>query len=104
MKSFKLRSLSLLFALAALPARAEIVVTDVGGTRVRLAAPARRIVSLAPHITELVYAAGAGERVLGNVEYGDFPPAAAKLAKVGGYSRLDPRIQRPDDSKSPSFY
>ncbi len=89
MKTFKLRSLSLLCALAVLPARAEIVVTDVGGTRVRLAAPARRIVSLAPHITELVYAAGAGERMVGNVEYGDFPPAAAKLAKVGGYSRLD---------------
>ncbi|WP_310451969.1 cobalamin-binding protein [Sulfuritalea sp.] len=89
MKRFKLRCLSLLCALAVLPARAEIVVTDVGGTRVRLAAPARRIVSLAPHITELVYAAGAGERMVGNVEYGDFPPAAAKLAKVGGYSRLD---------------
>ncbi|MFH1872950.1 MAG: cobalamin-binding protein [Pseudomonadota bacterium] len=89
MKRFKLRSLFLLCALAVLPARAEIVVTDVGGTRVRLAAPARRIVSLAPHITELVYAAGAGERMVGNVEYGDFPPAAAKLAKVGGYSRLD---------------
>ena len=89
MKRFKLRSLSLLCALVILPARAEIVVTDVGGTRVRLAAPARRIVSLAPHITELVYAAGAGERMVGNVEYGDFPPAAAKLAKVGGYSRLD---------------
>ena len=89
MKSFKLRSLSLLCALAVLPARAEIVVTDVGGTRVRLAAPAKRIVSLAPHITELVYAAGAGERMVGNVEYGDFPPAAARLAKIGGYSRLD---------------
>lgn len=89
MKRFKLRCLFLLCALAVLPARAEIVVTDVGGTRVRLAAPARRIVSLAPHITELVYAAGAGERLVGNVEYGDFPPAAAKLPKVGGYSRLD---------------
>ena len=89
MKPFKLRCLSLLCALACLPAAAEIVVTDVGGTRVRLAAPAKRIVSLAPHITELVFAAGAGERMVGNVEYGDFPPAAAKLAKVGGYSRLD---------------
>ena len=81
--------LSLLCALACLAARAEIVVTDVGGTRVKLAAPARRIVSLAPHITELVYAAGAGDRMVGNVEYGDFPPAAAKLPKVGGYSRFD---------------
>ncbi|MDP2821342.1 MAG: cobalamin-binding protein [Sulfuritalea sp.] len=85
----KLFSLSLLCALACLPARAEIVVTDVGGTRIKLAAPARRIVSLAPHITELLFAAGAGDRVVGNVEYGDYPPAAKALPKVGGYSRLD---------------
>lgn len=85
----KLLCLSLFCALACLPARAEIVVTDVGGATIRLAAPARRIVSLAPHITELLFAAGAGGRVVGNVEYGDFPPAARALPKVGGYSRLD---------------
>jgi iron complex transport system substrate-binding protein len=82
-------SLFLLLALTVLPARAEIVVTDAGGTRIRLAAPAKRIVSLAPHITELLYAAGAGSQVVGNVEYGDYPPAAKAVAKVGGYSRLD---------------
>ena len=81
--------LSLLCALACLPAAAEIVVTDAGGKSIKLAAPARRIVSLAPHITELLYAAGAGERVVGNVEYGDHPAAAKALPKVGGYSRLD---------------
>ena len=43
-------------------ARAEILLKDDRGITVRLAAPAQRIVSLAPHITELVYAAGAGER------------------------------------------
>ena len=85
----KLISLSLLCALAALPARAEIVVTDVSGATIKLAAPAKRIVSLAPHITELLYAAGAGDRVVGNVEYGDYPAAAKALPKVGGYSRLD---------------
>ena len=81
--------LALLLALACLPARAEIVVSDVGGTTIKLAAPAQRIVSLAPHITELLFAAGAGSKVVGNVEYGDYPPAARSLAKVGGYSRLD---------------
>lgn len=80
---------SLLCTLVILPVRAEIVVTDVGGTRIRLAVPAKRIVSLAPHITELLYAAGAGGQVVGNVEYGDYPPAAKAVAKVGGYSRLD---------------
>jgi len=81
--------LSLLLALACLPGRAEVVVTDVGGVRIALAGPARRIVSLSPHITELLFAAGAGSRVVGNVDYGDYPPAAAALPKVGGASRLD---------------
>ena len=85
----KFFGLSLLCALACLPVRAEIVVVDAGGTSIGLAAPARRIVSLAPHITELLFAAGAGDRVVGNVEYGDYPPAAKVLPKVGGYSRLD---------------
>jgi iron complex transport system substrate-binding protein len=76
-------------AMGCLSARAEIVATDVGGVTIRLAAPAKRIVSLAPHITELLFAAGAGERVVGNVDYGDYPPAAKALPKVGGYSRLD---------------
>ncbi len=81
--------LFLLCVFVCLPAAAEIVVTDVGGTRIKLTAPARRIISLAPHITELLFAAGAGDRVVGNVEYGDYPPAASAVPKVGGYSRLD---------------
>lgn len=81
--------LSALCALACLPARGEIVVTDVSGATIKLAAPARRIVSLAPHLTELLFAAGAGNRVVGNVEYGNYPPAAAALPRVGNYDRLD---------------
>lgn len=81
--------LSALCALACLPARGEIVVTDAGGSITRLAVPAKRIVSLAPHITELLFAAGAGNRVVGNVEYGNYPPAAGILPKVGNYDRLD---------------
>jgi iron complex transport system substrate-binding protein len=88
-KPVKRLYLSLLMTLACLPARAEIVMTDVNGATIKLAAPARRIVSLTPHITELLFAAGAGSHVVGNVEYGDYPPAARSLTKVGGYSRLD---------------
>lgn len=69
--------------------QAEIVVTDAGGTVVTLVAPARRIISLAPHITELVYAAGAGDRLVGNVEFGQYPPQAKSIPKVGGYERFD---------------
>lgn len=71
------------------PAQARIELRDAGGASVVLAAPARRIVSLAPHITELLFAAGAGARMVGNVEYGDYPPEARAIRKVGAYARLD---------------
>jgi len=51
-----------------------------------------RIVSLAPHATELLFAAGAGDRVVGVVEYSDFPAAASVLPRVG--SGLRPDIER----------
>jgi len=69
--------------------RAEIVVRDDTGQEVRLAAPARRIISLAPHVTETLFAAGAGERVVGVVEHSDYPAAAQKIPRIGGYTRLD---------------
>jgi iron complex transport system substrate-binding protein len=75
--------------LGACAAHAEIVVTDDLGERVALAAPARRIVSLAPHVTELLFAAGAGPKVVGAVEYSDYPPEARAIRRVGGYERLD---------------
>ena len=83
--------LPLLLALfATMPtARAEIVVHDDTGRLVRLAAPARRIVSLAPSITENLYAAGAGRYLVGAVDFSDYPEAAKKLPRVGDSSRLD---------------
>ena len=48
-----------------------------------------RIITLAPHLTELVYAAGAGDRLVGVVEYSDFPPQAENLPRVGDSFRLD---------------
>ena len=66
-----------------------IVVKDDAGNTLTLAAPARRIVSLAPHITETLYAAGAGGLIVGAVEYSDYPAAAKALLRVGGYSRFD---------------
>nr|WP_228273587.1 cobalamin-binding protein [Rhodocyclus tenuis]MBB4246617.1 iron complex transport system substrate-binding protein [Rhodocyclus tenuis] len=76
-------------AAAAPAASTAIVVSDDAGNTLRLARPARRIVSLAPHITETLYAAGVGERVVGSVDYADYPEAAKRLPRVGGYSRLD---------------
>ena len=82
-----LLSLSLL-ALAA-PAVAEVVVQDDLGNTVRLAQPAKRIIALAPHMAETLFAAGAGSRLVGTVEYSDYPEAVKKIPRVGGYSRFD---------------
>jgi iron complex transport system substrate-binding protein len=53
------------------------------------AAPARRIVTLAPHLAELVYAAGAGERLVGVAEFSDYPPAVRQLPRIGDAFRVD---------------
>jgi iron complex transport system substrate-binding protein len=51
--------------------------------------PARRIVTLAPHLAEIVFAAGAGEHLVGVVEYSNFPPEAKVLPRVGDAFRVD---------------
>ena len=63
--------------------------TDATGARVTLAAPAHRIVSLAPHTTELLFAAGAGASVVGVLDPADWPPEAARLPRVGDANGLD---------------
>ncbi len=78
---------TLLLCIAA--AQAEIVIHDDTGAQIRLPQAARRIVSLAPHITENLFAAGAGARLVGAVDYSDFPDAAKRIPRVGGYSRPD---------------
>lgn len=89
-----LKSLTVIAALSVVSgfissAHAEVVVTDDIGVSIRLAQPARRIVSLAPHITETLFAAGAGKQIVGTVEFSDYPEAAKKITRIGGYSRLD---------------
>jgi iron complex transport system substrate-binding protein len=81
----------LVFVLAAtaLAARADIAVRDDSGAAVRLEKPARRIVSLAPYITEILFAAGAGDRVVGTVDYSDYPPAANRISRIGSYTNPD---------------
>lgn len=64
-------------------------VTDDSGTQLVLTHPARRIISLAPHATELIYAAGGGDWLVGAVDYSDYPDAAKRLPRVGSNSALD---------------
>jgi len=70
-------------------AQAAVTVQDDLGNTVTLAQPARRIVSLAPHVTELLYAAGAGERLVGTSNVSDYPREAAQLPSVGSFAALD---------------
>jgi len=79
----------LLLLVLALPARADVNVRDDAGASLTLARPAQRIVSLAPHLTELLFAAGAGAQVVGVGAYSDYPPAAAALPQVGDSALLD---------------
>jgi ABC-type Fe3+-hydroxamate transport system substrate-binding protein len=58
-------------------------VVDDGGDTVRLAQPARRIVSLSPSTTELVFALGAGDRLVGRTRWCDYPAAASRVPNVG---------------------
>jgi iron complex transport system substrate-binding protein len=66
------------------PPPARLEVTDEVGRRVSIPQPVRRIVSLAPNLTEIVYALGAEERLVGVTDYCDYPPAARQKPKVGG--------------------
>lgn len=79
----------LLFLLLPLIATAALRVQDDSGQVVVLQRPAQRIISLSPHVTELLYAAGAGGRIVGAVEYSDWPPAARSLPRVGDNRGLD---------------
>ncbi len=64
-------------------------VKDQLGRNISVPANPRRIVSLAPSITEIVFALEQAHRLVGVTRYSDYPSEAAKLPKVGSYVRLD---------------
>lgn len=66
------------------------VLSDGIGRPVALPADVRRIVTLAPDVTEIVSAAGGGERIVGTDSASDFPPAVIGLPKVG---ELQPSVE-----------
>jgi len=82
----------LLLLLAGTPftaAWSEVRVTDDAGQEIVLQQPAERIVSLSPHITELLFAAGAGSAVVGVSEYSNYPAAAETIPRISGGGGLD---------------
>jgi iron complex transport system substrate-binding protein len=69
----------------------HVLVIDDADDTLRLVAPAHRLVSLNPVITELVFALGAGDRLVGRTESCDYPAAAARVPSVGGW--LPPNVE-----------
>lgn len=68
---------------------AAVELPQADGSTLTLPQPARTLITLAPHLTELVFAAGAGEQVIATVEYSEYPAAAASIARIGDAFRLD---------------
>lgn len=66
------------------PAAEGLTFTDGLGREVTLSAPAKRVVSLAPSNTEVLFAVGAGEQIVGRDEFSDYPAEAAAIDSVGG--------------------
>jgi iron complex transport system substrate-binding protein len=66
-----------------------IKVIDDEGIEHNFDQPVKRIVSLMPHATELLFEVGAGEHIVGAVQYSDYPEAAKNIPRVGGYSALN---------------
>lgn len=82
----------LVLAVAALSARAEVVVRDERGVAVRLAAPPQRVVSLLPSLTETVCALGYCERLVGTDRHSSWPASMSALPKLGGMD--DTQVER----------
>ncbi|MFC4932013.1 helical backbone metal receptor [Massilia sp. GCM10023247] len=66
-----------------------VTVKDDAGQAVTLDKPAMRVISLAPHATELLFAAGGGARVVGAVNYSDYPEAAKRVPRIGSNREVD---------------
>ena len=85
-----MRAFALAVALAlAGAAHARVAAVDDEGRTVELAQPARRIVSLAPHLTEQLFAIGAGDLIVGTTDFADFPAAAQALPRVARAHSVD---------------
>jgi len=74
---------------AGVSAQAAVTVKDDDGNTVTVQKPAQRVISLAPHVTEMLFAAGGGSHVVGVVAYSDFPEAAKQVPQVGSNRELD---------------
>ena len=89
--NFKCLAFSIAVLTVCLPSvtLSAIEILDADGNLVRLDKPAERVISLAPSLTEILFAIGAAQRVVGVIEYSDFPPEAKTLPVIGRFDLLD---------------
>lgn len=78
----------MLAAPAAQSTQAAVHVDDAGRS-VELPRPAQRVITLAPNLTEFVYAVGAGDALVGTMDTSNFPQEAQRIPRIGDYQRLD---------------
>lgn len=83
------RFFSLLLILLSVRASADVVVKDDMGRELVLSKPAQRVVSLAPHLTEVVYALGGGDQMAATVAWSDFPEEAKALPIIGSNNKIN---------------
>ena len=83
------RGILALILLLSQSAFAAITLQDDTGRSITLTQIPQRIISLAPHITELIYAVGAGAQLVGADSASDYPAAAKNLPRIGDYSRVN---------------
>lgn len=80
-----------------LPSTSPVTISDDDGVRVRIDAPPRRIVTFAPSATEIVFALGIGDRLVGvSGAYDDYPPAARHIPEIGGAGDfgVEPNVEK----------
>lgn len=84
-----MKRMMLLACVLAAQTQAAVTVKDDAGRTVTLHKPAQRVISLAPHVTEMLFAAGGGKRVVGAVNYSDYPEAAKSIPRIGSNREVD---------------
>ena len=78
-----------LLVLCRLAGATAVDFTDDSGRHIHLPRPAQRVITLAPNLTEFVYAVGGGAQLVGTVTASDYPEQARSVAHIGDYQRLD---------------
>ncbi|VXB56861.1 cobalamin-binding protein [Massilia sp. 9I] len=71
------------------PLANAVTVRDDAGNAITLDKPAMRVISMAPHVTETLFAAGGGSRIVGAVNYSDYPEAAKSIPRIGSNREVD---------------